>query len=50
MNIDPQMAKQMLESQLKPWREAVADPAKAQTKPLTPAPNIFVRYFNDFLI
>ena len=30
MNIDPQMAKQMLESQLQPWHTAIADPAKAQ--------------------
>jgi hypothetical protein len=30
MNIDPQAAMQMLEYMLKPWHEAVADPAKAQ--------------------
>ena len=30
MNIDPQMAAQMLASQLQPWHAAVADPAKAQ--------------------
>jgi hypothetical protein len=30
MNIDPQMAKQMLESQLQPWHAAITEPAKAQ--------------------
>ena len=30
MNIDPQMAAQMLAAQLQPWHAAVADPAKAQ--------------------
>jgi len=30
MNIDPQMAGQMLQNQLQPWHAAVADPAKAQ--------------------
>ncbi len=30
MNIDPQMAKQMLEAQLQPWQAAIAEPAKAQ--------------------
>jgi hypothetical protein len=30
MNIDPQMATQMLGAQLQPWHAAVADPAKAQ--------------------
>lgn len=30
MNIDPQMAAQMLAAQLQPWHAAIADPAKAQ--------------------
>ncbi|MEW5868885.1 MAG: GH3 auxin-responsive promoter family protein [Chloroflexota bacterium] len=30
MNIDPQAASLILQSQLKPWQQAIADPAKAQ--------------------
>ena len=30
MNLDPQMAKQMLQMMLQPWHEAVANPAPAQ--------------------
>ena len=30
MNIDPQAAQQILQSQLQPWRAAIDEPAKAQ--------------------
>ena len=30
MNLDPEMAKQMLQMMLQPWHEAVANPATAQ--------------------
>ena len=34
MNMDPQAAQQMLQSQLQPWHEAVAAPQKAQEEVL----------------
>lgn len=34
MNIDPETGAQLLQSQLQPWHEAVADPPKAQEKVL----------------